>query len=184
MTNDSEDIHNLWQAQPKGAQRVPPEVVRAKAERLETKTRRWRRVGAAVLIVLLIASSVEILWPGQDIVERTGDSLTLAALLYIAYEYRKYGRSRPERGQTSCVEFYRAQLTYERNLAQQSWRFLLPFIPGIALSISGGVLDEGIRASQRISIVVLAVALFLGVAWLNAHTARKYQKEIDAVEAL
>ena len=188
MGTDSEnDVQQLWQEQPRQAQRMSLEEIRAKAQRFETKTRRWRNVGAASVIVAVIANTVEVVWPGQDIVERTGDLLTVAALLYISYEYRKHARpkSRPEGlGLTSCVDFYRAQLTHGRNLARQSGRFLLPFVPGVTLSLLGGVLDEGIPTARRVGVAAVGVALFLGVAWLNAHTARKLRREIEALDAL
>jgi hypothetical protein len=34
-----------------------------------------------------------------------------------------------------------------------------------------------------IALVVFGVALFLAVAWWNAHTARRLQNEIDALDA-
>ena len=185
MANDSEnDIHGRWEEQPREAQRISLDEIHAKAQRFETRTRRWRTVGTPLIILLVIANTVEAVWPGQNIMERAGDLLTVAAFFYISYEYRKHSRfARPEGlGLTNCVEFYRAHLTYERNLARQSSRYLLPFVPGVTLSLLSGVLDEGVPTARLIGIAAFGVALFLGVAWWNAHTARKLQKEIDALD--
>jgi hypothetical protein len=183
MASDPEpDVHKLWQDQPGESHRMSLDEIRVKAERFDAKTRRQRTLGAALVIVLAIGTAVEVVWPGQSIVERTGDFLTLAAFVYIAYEYRKYARAalRPESlGLTNCVDFYRAELMFERNLARQSRRYLLPFVPGVALSLMGGVLQG--PPARRFAVVIAGVALFLGVAWVNAHTARKLQKEIDAL---
>jgi hypothetical protein len=181
-SNAENDIHKLWQEQPADRQRVLPEDIRAKARRFETRAERWRNVGAAAVIVAVIAEAVQVLWPGRDLVERMGDLLTIAAFLYLSYEYRKHARLRPERlGLTSCIDCYRAQLIHERNLAHQSSRYLLPFVPGVALSLLGGVLDPGIPTARKIAVAVFGVALFVAVAWVNARTARKLQQEIDAL---
>jgi hypothetical protein len=138
-----------------------------------------------MFVMLVIKNGVEVAWPGQDIVERTGDLLLLAALVYVAYEYRKHARLRPDRrGLTDCVEFYRAQLVHERDLARQSVRYLLPFVPGIALSLLGGIVGTELPLGRRIAVVVSGVMLFLGIAWLNAHTTRKLQKAVDAIAGL
>ncbi len=62
-----------------------------------------------------------------------------------------------------------------------SWGFLLPFLPGMALAVFGSAFESR-PTSQLIAIIVLGVALFLGVAWWNAHTARKLQNEIDTLD--
>jgi hypothetical protein len=183
-SNSADDIHRLWQEQP--AERPPQssDDMRVTAQRFETRTRWWRNAGAAAVVVAVIAEAVQVVWPGRDLVERTGDLLTIAAFLYVAYLYRKYARVSPERlGLTSCLDFYRARLVYERNLAQQSGRYLLPFVPGVALGLLGGVLDQGIPAARKIAVAAFGVALFVGVAWLNAYTARRLQKELDALDA-
>jgi hypothetical protein len=37
--------------------------------------------------------------------------------------------------------------------------------------------------SQTVAVISFGVALFLGVAWWNAYSARKLQKQIDALDA-
>jgi hypothetical protein len=85
-------------------------------------------------------------------------------------------------GRTNCVEFYRAELLRQRDLSKDSWDYLLPFVPGMTLAILDGVL-EARRATDRIVLVLLGVALFLGLAWWNAHAAHRLQNEIDALDA-
>jgi hypothetical protein len=177
------EIEKAWQQQPRDAARIPVEDIRAKAERFDARVRWWRNVGASVVTLAVIAEVAQVWW-GRDVIERTGDLLTIAAFLYIAYEYRKYARAAPDGlGRTSCVDFYRAQLVYERDLAGQSIRYLLPFVPGVALSLLHGVIGEGLTTVHRTGVVVVGIALFVGVAWVNAHTTRKLQREIDAIEA-
>jgi len=90
------NIENAWQQQPRENPRFSLEDIRAKAQHVEVKVRWWRRVGGAALIVAVIAEIVQV-WVGRDLVERSGDLLTIAAILYISYEYGKHARSAPER---------------------------------------------------------------------------------------
>ena len=39
------------------------------------------------------------------------------------------------------------------------------------------------RLARAIAIIALRIALFLGAAWWNTHTADKLQDEIDALDA-
>jgi len=178
------DIERVWQQQPRDTARISVEDIRAKAERFDANVRWWRNVGTAVVILAVIAEVVQV-WVGRDVIERTGDLLTIAAFASIAYEYRKYSQSAPDRlGRTSCVEFYRAQLVHERSLAGQSSRYLLPFVPGVTLSLLHGVIGDGLTTVHRIGVVVVGVALFAGVALVNARTTQKLTREIDAINAL
>ena len=98
--------------------------------------------------------------------------------------YRKHRLAAPPvaLGRTNCVDFYRAELVRQRDLSKDSWGYLLPFVPGVALALFGDGFENR-PTSQLIAIVAFGVALFLGVAWWNAHTARRLQNEIDALDA-
>jgi hypothetical protein len=185
MMNESEnEVHVMWEEQPREAKRISLDEIHAKARRAETRRRQWKPVATVFFVLLVIENSVEAIWPGPNMMERVGDMLIVAALFYIFQEYRKYARiaSRPEGpGLSNCVEFYRAHLTYERNLARQSRRYLLPFVPGVTLSLLNGAGGGTVPPSRRFGIAALGVTLFLGIAWWNAQTARKLQREIDAL---
>ena len=177
------EIEKAWQQQPREAVRMSVDDIRTKAQRFDGRVRWWRNVGAAAVILAVIAEVVQV-WVGRDAIERTGDLLTIAAFLYIAYEYRKYAHSAPDGlGRTSCVDFYRAQLVHERNLAGQTSQYLLPFVPGVTLSLLHGVIGEGLTTVHRIGVAAAGIALFVGVALVNARTTRKLQMELDALEA-
>ena len=177
------EILSLWQQQARQEEMMPLDEIRAKAERLDTKTRRWRVVTAMLFILLLLKGALEV-WTQTETLERAGDLLLMAALVYIGYRYRTLRLAAPPvaLGRTNCREFYRAELLRQRDLSKDSWGFLLPFVPGMALAIFGGAFESR-STSQLIAIIVLGVALFLGVAWWNAHTARRLQSEIDALDA-
>jgi hypothetical protein len=82
-------------------------------------------------------------------------------------------------GGTGSIEFYRAALVRQRDLSRDNWGYVLPFVPGVALSLFGGIGDR--TATQAILLVAVGVALFAGVTRWNARTVRKLQAEIDTL---
>ena len=176
------EVLTVWQAQAREEQSLPIDDIRAKAERLDSKTRRWRTASALIFGLLVIVEAWQV-WRGEETLERAGDFLTIAALVYVAYRFWKWRAAAPPvaLGRTNCVEFYRAELVRQRDLSKDSWGYLLPFVPGVALALFGGGVEDR-PTSQMIALVVFGIALFLGVAWWNAHAARKLQKEIDALD--
>ena len=52
------EILRLWQQQAREEQMMPLDEIRTQAERLDTKTRRWRVVTAVLFILLLIKGSI------------------------------------------------------------------------------------------------------------------------------
>ena len=158
---------------------MPIDEVRSKAERFARKTRRWNVATLVLLGALIIAEGWQV-WREPRLLERVGDSLTIAALIAVAYRFRDYVNSPGTSAGlalTSSVEFYRQQLTSQRDLARHPWRYLTLFVPGLALSLFGSALDR--PATQNAAIAMCGVALFLGAAWLSSRTARTLQRDID-----
>jgi hypothetical protein len=178
--NDAEpDIHRLWHDQPREKQPTSVDEIRSKAERFARRTHRWN-VTTAVLFGALILLEGWQVWRESRLLERVGDSLTIAALIAVVYQFRARwtARSIPAGlALTSSVDFYRDELARQRDLARSPWRYLVLFIPGVALSLLGDVLERSVP--QTIAIAGFGVALFLGVAWLNTRTARRLQRDID-----
>src|SRR5262245_20999086 len=182
-SNADTEILRLWQKQAREEHMMPLDEIRTKDERLDTKNRRWRVVGPVFFILLLMKGALEV-WIQEEMLERAGDLLNIAALLYVAYRFRKYRLAAPPvaLGKTNCVDFYRAELIRQRDLAKDGWGYLLQFVPGVALAGFGRGLEDR-PTSQMIAVVALSILLFLGVAWWNAYTASKLQNEMDALDA-
>ena len=134
-------------------------------------------------ILLLIKGAVEV-WVQTETLERAGDLLLMAALVCVAYRYRKQRLAAPPvaLGRTNCVEFYRAELVRQRDLSKDSWGYLLPFVPGTTLAVFGRGFENR-PPGQIVAIIVFGVAVFLGVHGWNMYTARTFQREIDALDA-
>ena len=179
MTEPVVDIQRMWHEQPREEHAMPVNEVRERARRFEQRTRRWN-VFTALLIVGVVGVELRQISIEREPLERVGDSLTIAAFVYLAYWYRRHalGQTAPAGPATTrSVEFYREQLARQSELSDHPWGYLLPFVPGVGLSLFGSALDRS--PAQNTAIAVFAVALFIGAAWWHKRSARRLQHEID-----
>jgi hypothetical protein len=134
---------------------------------------------AALFAVLILVEAFQV-WRSRELLERVGDLLTIAAFGYVAFRFRGHVavESMPAGlGRTGSVVFYREQLTRRRDLSSHPWRFLLPFVPGVGLSLLGGALAGS--PGQTTAVAAFGAALFVAIAWWEKRRALKIQKEID-----
>lgn len=183
MANEREpDITQVWRQQPQEKPAMSIEEIRAKATAFNRRATRWRLVGALTMGLLLVKNVWEA-WVDTDVVERAGDLLFLAGLLWVVYRFARYARAKSPAalGQTSCLEHYRARLVREHELSRDGWTFILPFAPGLGLIIVARAI-EGRPASQVAALIVLAVAMLAGVLWVIARSSRRLAREIAALD--
>lgn len=185
MANDRErEIGQMWRRQPQEGPKMSQEEIRTKAREFDRRVKRWKVVGG-ITFALLLAKNVWEVWVDTDLIERVSDLLLALALLYVAFWFRGHVRAETTPatlGLTNCVEHYRSRLARQRDLSRDSWKWVLPFVPGIGLNVLGGMLETR-SMSQMVTLVVLSVALFAGVLWVNARTARQLEREIAALES-
>jgi hypothetical protein len=155
------------------------EDIRTKAERLEQRVRSINAATAVLFAALILVEAFQI-WRSRELLERVGDLLTIVAFGYVAFRFRGHVsvQSMPAGlGRTSSVVFYREQLARRRDLSAYPWRFLLPFVPGVGLSLLGGALDG--PSAQTAGVATFGAALFLTIAWWERRRALRIQEEID-----
>jgi hypothetical protein len=178
MSEPDETIRRLWHAQPREENAMPLDEIRARAARFEQKVRRWNGVTAAIIVVAVAVEFWQVSWE-PEVVERVGDLLTVAAFVYVALRFRRdsapTGAATP--AVTDSVDFYREQLGRQRDLSNQSWAYVAPFIPGVSLSLFASAFERS--AVDNAIVAAVGVALFVGIAWFNNWTARRLQHEID-----
>lgn len=181
MSEPVVNIQRMWHEQPRQEQAMSVNEIRGRALRFEQRVRR-NNVITALLVVVIVAVELRQIAIERELLERVGDSLTIAAFVYLAYWYRRHalGQTAPAGpATTQSVDFYREQLARQRDLSSHPWGYLLAFVPGVGLSLFGRALDRS--PAQNVAIAVFAVALFIGVAWWHRRSARQLQREIDEI---
>ena len=179
MSELDRDVQRLWNEQAREEHVMTIDDIRSKAERFE-RTLRRRSLGTAVLVALMIVVEAWQVWRSPELVERVGDLLTIAAFVYVGYRFRGYATAQlmpAGLGLTASIDFYRTQLARQRDVASRPWKFLAVFIPGVGLSLLGGVLDQAPALSAAFA--GFGVALFVTTAWLIRRGAHRLQDEID-----
>ena len=179
MSEPVDNIQRMWHEQPREERAMSLNEIRERARRFEQRTRRWNVI-TALLIVGIVGVELRQIAVEPELLERVGDSLTIAAFVYLAYWYRRYafGHTAPAGpAMTQSVDYYRGQLARQRDLSDRPWGYLLPFVPGVGLSLFGRALDRS--PAQNAAIAVFAVVLFIGTAWWHKRSARRLQREID-----
>jgi hypothetical protein len=183
MANDHEPaIGQLWRQQPQERQTMSLDEIRTRAREFDMRVQRWRLVGG-VTVALLLAKNVWEVWTDTELLERAGDLLMLAALVYIVFRFLRHARAETAStlGVTSCVEHYRSRVRRERDLSREGWKFVLPFVPGFGLILVGRAM-QGRPASQVAVLIVIAFAMLAGVLWVIARSGRQLERELAELE--
>ena len=175
----------LWQSQPPSGPAMSIEEVREKARRLERRVaRRNRREYIAAVVVVFCYGSI--LWLVPFATARIGAGLIIAATIFICYRLHVHGSAaslRTDLGVKSSLDFYRAQLERQRDLLHSVWRwFLLPFVPGFLVLLTGQALAQPARVSFVVAYGVLALSLGVGLHALNRRAAARIQGVLDRLK--
>jgi hypothetical protein len=182
MDERERGIQRLWRDQAREEYEMSIEMIRVKADQLDRRVRNMNRATAGLLAVIVLVEAWQI-WGSPELLERVGDLLTLAAFAYVAFRFRGdvTVQSMPAGlGLTSSMDFYRDQLARRRDLSEQPWRFLVPFVPGVGLSLLGGMLN--VPPAQAVAVAAFGMLLFLAIAWWEKRRARGIQHEIDGLD--
>ena len=182
MSEPEGDIRRLWRDQPREEVRMSIDELRSRSGQLQSRVHRWKSLTIVVFLIAIVGDTWTV-FASDEFLDRVGNLLTLAAIFYLAYQFRGYRPidSMPAGlGLTASRDFYRQQLARQRDFTAQPWRYLVPFIPGVALSLLGGAIDRPL--SQVLGIATFGVGLFLWAAWWSNRTAREFQHEIDKLD--
>ena len=179
-----DETQELWRNQPREVAGISADDVRRKARQFEARTRRSILI-IAVLMAFAAAGYASFLYLFPGTMQRVGSSLTLAAYLYCAYQFRKGGPLRTvlaDAPAATCAA-YQAEL---KRLRDFDWiaTLMTPFIPGPAVFLMGSLVPE----LGMLKAFGLAAALIVGpfalVIPLNRRRRRTLQLEIEELDAL
>jgi hypothetical protein len=192
------DVTSVWRNQPRESVEISLEDIRRKAQKFQRRIL-WRNLREYAATVTVIASFGYVFWwasPAPLI--RAGCGLLMAGTLFAMYALHRKGSARTVPAEMlfrTCVEFHREELRRQRDLARSAWTwYVLPFVPGLAVFLLGDFLKTmqmpNAPAHRGVIETVFALAaagcalVFVGVAKLNQWSARKIQRQIDALDAM
>lgn len=197
MTIDStpEALQDLWQSQRSASSSVAVEDLRRATDRLTRKVF-WRNLSEYVAVVIVLVGFGRTLLQEHTWMLRLGCGLVMAAAIFAALQFRRKGTSARRGDGTdarSCTDYYRTELVRQYELLTSAWKwFVLPFVPGLALTL-GGCLQLALRRPEvHLSTIVwmfggtalACVVTLAGIAWLNLWSAKKLKQRIAELDAM
>ncbi|MGB6431316.1 MAG: hypothetical protein WBF06_12090 [Candidatus Acidiferrales bacterium] len=192
MTNEPDltEVKSIWQNQPVEDRTMPLGEVRRRVERLESTASKFYWVGW-LTVVGVTAIFVRYLFRAANLPERVGSALFIVGAGLFACQlflFRKEPNGSVAGGAEplASVRFYRSLLQRQRDFHSGLWFWskLIITSTGACLYLSGLVpAAPGGIARWGWLYVVLVVALGYGLV-SNLREARKYQREIDALDAI
>ncbi len=157
------------------------------AQHLTKKIRRRTLRGCVVTLGESVAFGW-FLFIVPNTIQRLGCALTVAAMLYLTYQlWARHAREAPgETDPSACAIPYRAELERQRDFhcGWWFWSRLLIMLPGPILFCVGGVIAQPETTQGYFAIIVCLIALAIAAIPLNLRLARKYQRQIDELDAV
>jgi hypothetical protein len=143
----------------------------------------WRNAIEYVACVIVLIGFGTYLLTLEHHFQKAGSVLVIAATLFVAWQlHRRASAEPPERAGTApLLLFARTPLVRQRDaLRSIFWRHILPFLPGMAVLMTGAMLSQrptGPEPHDTVGFAAL-IALLVGIWWINPLAARNLQKHI------
>jgi len=186
MPDEFHDPQKVWQDQPMEAIQMSLQLLRRRAQELQTKSRlaalAWMAIGL-VLAIVFAAGLVRT----QNLLSRIGLGVLSIWALYGVYQvYRRMWPANiaADAAWSTSLDFYRKELERRRDYVRDIWRLsvLWLFFIGLALLILPMLI--GTRANPRlllnaIPFFVLLLVWFVAFFFIRKRDRRNLQAEID-----
>ena len=182
------DLKTVWQSQHPEATQMSIDEIRTRARNFDRKIRR-RNLREYIAAALIAAAFTFFAWHNSwSTIIRVGYLSVAAGALCFAYELHRRGSSRTEPkelGTLGCLDFHLRQLERQRKLLDDSWKWMIWLIPGMAVLMAGALATAPIRKAAPF--LVIACAWTATWFWMmlkrNKRKARVLQREIDELRA-
>jgi hypothetical protein len=181
-----DDLRDLWRDLDKNSVPLSLEDVRKEAMKLQKTLRRRSLLGGGSAL-LVIAGFSFTFFAFPNVPQRIGSALIVLAAVYVIIQVRmRRGTDIPAAGTTKSVQFLRLEFERQRDFHQGIWFWSRSMILLVGLVIFFVGFAAAYPAWALFIWLELAAALFLaGLAVpLNLRSARRYQRKIDALNAL
>jgi hypothetical protein len=184
------NTQQLWQAQALDAPRISLAFVRQQSEALRRRTQMRNAIeyiGAAAGIAFIVWSAIPLI--DQQPLFFLALALNVAGSLVglFLWHSRAAAQERPaDLGVLDMLKFHRRQLERQRDARRRNWRWWLPTcVPGIVmLFVALFVEFTPIPWKAIIFVIVWIVFGFSMAIVMYERSARRIQKEIDALDSL
>jgi hypothetical protein len=145
---------------------------------------RWRNARELIAVAVVVSMNVTDLREAQDL-ELVANGLIMSGALFIGWFMLVRAGSRQVPGDADAaalLRFHRGEIERQRNIlrAVPYW-YLLPFVPGLLVSIAHQTGEMG--AGALLGMPAIA-AIFAFVWWLNAAAARHLDTQLQQVKRL
>ena len=191
MTNEPEpaDVKNIWQNQSVEGTTMSLEEIKKQMGQLQKKMRQ-RNVVVGLALLLLVVVCARLLFKAGNLIEGIGAALLVIGAGYVGYQLLLI-RKKPasvirENEPLASAMFYRTELERQRDFHRGLWLWsrLVIVVPGVVVLLIGSVIEHPERIHRiRLNAATVAVLAVLQVA-RQLRLARKYQREIDALDRL
>ena len=181
----------IWQSQASDAPRISLDYVRHITDNLERRTRRTNALSYAVGVIACAACA----WAAWRHFTDTKPimvagvvciALWLLYSVYVGHRLAATQSTPAEAGVLDTLHYHRRQLERQRDARRASLRRVYPAVlPGFALMLFSLFVEFGPVPWGSIGIVVAGFAISMGGgAWSIGREARRFQREIDALDSL
>jgi hypothetical protein len=158
---------------------------RAKALMKEIRRRTLMGYGACIIVTVYVASFIFV----PNTLQRIGCCLAVPATLYLAYQLyaRRPGDWPLESGSSAYTDSYRVELERQRDFHRGIWLWsrLVIMFPSYMLFYIGFAMTHP-EFGRWFAAAIAACLIVLGIVAvpLNLRLSRKYQRQIDELDAL
>jgi uncharacterized membrane protein YjjP (DUF1212 family) len=184
---DPTDVKSIWQNESVEGTTMSLEEIKKKIGQLQKKMRQ-RSVVVGLALLFMVAVCARLLFKAGNLIEGIGAALLVIGAGYVGYQLLLI-REKPasvirENEPLAGAMFYRIELERQRDFHRGLWLWsrLVMVLPGVVVLQIGRALEHPERI-HRIRLIGVAVVV-LAVLQVARHLrlARKYQREIDALE--
>lgn len=181
---EPDDLALMWRAQQaEGEVTMSMKDITQRAAALHRKLR-VRNVVEYLAGLYVIVVSLRLALQADQAMVATGMALLAAGAVFVIGHMHVRGWARrlpPGDDAVQSLDFYRAELTRQRELLDKVWLwYLLPLAPGLAfLHVARASANPLATAVSAAGAIIVAGVL----TWLNHKAARKLQHDLDALGA-
>ncbi len=158
------------------------------AARCLTDSIRVRTRNGFVATLIVFVAYFWFIFALPDWMQRVGSGLVAASMLYGAYQLyaRRAGALPLEADSAGWAVYYRTELERQRDFHRGLcfWSRLAAILPGFILFCIGGAIARPVDARDYNGMLAVFILLGIWAVPLNLGRARKYQRQLDDLEAL